>query len=97
MDPAVRSVLEGALQAALEEREDAAREIRKAQSNLEVWMGRRDRAAEQATALEKELYADRSYAEAVCIVAGCGLPRYIHGGPGRPTASSHRFQGIDDA
>ena len=60
MDPIVRRALEGALQAAREEREDARREIRKAQSTLELWMGRRDRAAEEITALEKELGADAS-------------------------------------
>lgn len=97
MDATIRRILEQRLEVERESLEDERRAIVRIQRELESRMGFRDRAAEAVSALERELYADRSYAEAVCIAKGCGLPRYIHGGPGRATHSDHRFQAADDA
>ena len=97
MDKHVRSALERELAHRREILQENRAELGRAKARVSTLESYVVEEAEAVSALERELYADRSYAEAVCIVAGCGLPRYIHGGPGRPTSSSHRFQAADDA
>lgn len=97
MDKTLRKILERNLDVELEALEDERRAISRLQRELETRMGFRDRAAEAAQVLKRELYADRDYAEAVCILEGCGIPRYQHDEPGRSTGPRpHRFRSAED-